>query len=199
MPGPGRSKQRIKRIICKRKHYSWLIRTAIARKQLPLLQLKLDAPVQWVETAQDIFHSFCHRLHDFALVVIDVDPGSHGMALLEAISACGDRPPMIVLTSLEKIYMAPIAQKHGAAACLGKPIVPDELAKILNETLAKQCLTCDSWGHLTPPHIDEGRGVKAAVRGIAKKLSPIVKPSDGSGERAAVTWQSRSRPALPKK
>ena len=139
--------------------------------------------VQWVETAQDIFHSFCHRLHDFALVVIDVDPGSHGMALLEAISACGDRPQMIVLTSLEKIYMAPIAQKHGDAACLGKPIVPDELAKILNETLAKQCLTCDSWGHLTPPHIDEGRGVKTAVRGIAKKLSPIMKPSDGSGER----------------
>ena len=58
----------------------------------------------------------------------------------------------------------------------------DELAKILSEILAKQCLTCDYWGHLTPPHIDEGRGVKAAVRGIAKKLSPIVKPSNGSGK-----------------
>jgi DNA-binding NtrC family response regulator len=142
---------------------------------------QIGCRVQWVKTAQDIFHSFCHRLHDFALVVIDVDPGSHGMALLEAISACGDRPPMIVLTSLETVYMASIAREHGAAACLGKPIMRDELAKTLSDVLTKECLTCDYWGHLTPPHIDEGRNVKDAVRGIAEKLSPI-KASNRSGK-----------------
>lgn len=33
----------------------------------------------------------------------------------------GDRLPVVVLTSLEENYMAPLAQRHGAVGCLAKP------------------------------------------------------------------------------
>ena len=62
-----------------------------------------------------------------ALVIVDVDPGAHGLALLEAISGCADRPQIVVITALEETYMTPIARKHGASACLGKPITLQRL------------------------------------------------------------------------
>lgn len=126
---------------------------------------------KWVETSRDAFPLFEHHLTDFAVVLVDVDPGAHGLALLEAISGCGERPPMIVLTGLEESYMNPIACEHGAALCLSKPISPGRLSAALRDLCAGGVSSCDRWGHPVPAPIGSGSSVKAAVRGIAAKLS----------------------------
>jgi len=91
--------------------------------------------------------------------------------LLEAISGCADRPPILVITALEETYMKPIAMKHGAAACLGKPITVQRLCSSLND-VSQRLLTCDRWGNLTPSTVNEESNIRACFRGIAAKLSP---------------------------
>jgi len=55
-------------------------------------------------------------------LVVDLDPGSHGMALLAALCALWRRLPVIVVTALEESHMKPVVLRHGAVACLGKPL-----------------------------------------------------------------------------
>ena len=42
-------------------------------------------------------------------MIVDVDPGAHGPALLEAISSCADHPQIVVITAFEETYMKPIS------------------------------------------------------------------------------------------
>jgi CheY-like chemotaxis protein len=70
---------------------------------------------------------------DLDVAIIDLDPGMHGTALLEA---AGDRLPVIVLTSLEQEYMQSVASRHGARACLTKPFGADQLRVALERVLA---------------------------------------------------------------
>jgi DNA-binding response OmpR family regulator len=69
---------------------------------------------------------------DVALAIIDLDPGMHGTALLEAVN---ERLPAIVLTSLEENYMTPIARRHGARECLTKPFSAAQLQAALERVL----------------------------------------------------------------
>ena len=55
-------------------------------------------------------------------LVVDLDSGSHGMALLAALCALWRRLPVIVVTALEESHMKPVVLRHGAVACLGKPL-----------------------------------------------------------------------------
>lgn len=105
------------------------------------------------------------------VVVVDVDPGAHGLALLEAISSCADRPPIVVITALEEAYMTPIAIKHGASVCLGKPITLQRLRSALNRA-SNRSLTCNRWGSLVPSTADQRVDVKACFKGIAAKFGP---------------------------
>ena len=104
-------------------------------------------------------------------MIVDVDPGAHGLALLEAITGCADRPQILVITALEEAYMIPIARKHGASACLGKPITVQRLGSALNQVLQRS-LTCDRWGSLVPSTANEKIDIKASFEGIAAKLGP---------------------------
>lgn len=122
-------------------------------------------------TRSEAFQILKDQMQRLALVVVDIDPGAHGLALLEAISACTDRPQIVVITGLEETYMTPIATKHGAAACLGKPVTLQRLHSTLN-AVATRSLTCDRWGGLAPSTSNETLNVKARFRGIAAKLSP---------------------------
>lgn len=122
-------------------------------------------------TTSDAFQILKDQMQRLALVVVDVDPGAHGLALLEAISACADRPQIVVITALEETYMTPIAVKHGAAACVGKPITLHRLHATLSEVAARS-LTCDRWGALVPSIANETLNLKSRFRGIAAKLSP---------------------------
>jgi len=124
------------------------------------------------KTSRDAFKIIRDELHRLDLVIVDVDPGAHGLALLEAISGCADTPAMIVITALEESYMKPISQEHGAAACLGKPITIAKLKSTLDEVSASWALTSDRWGSLVPRPTEKTSRVKARFRGIAAKLSP---------------------------
>jgi DNA-binding response OmpR family regulator len=127
--------------------------------------------VLMAKTSRDAFKVIRDELHRLDLVIVDVDPGAHGLALLEAISGCADTPAMIVITALEESYMKPISQEHGAAACLGKPIAIAKLKSTLDEVSASWALTSDRWGSLVPRPTEKTSRVKARFRGIAAKLS----------------------------
>ena len=125
------------------------------------------------KTSRDAFRILEDRMQRLSLVIVDVDPGAHGLALLEAISGCADRPQIVVITALEEAYMKPISMKHGAVACLGKPITVQRLSSTLNG-VAKRSLTSDRWGCLVPSTLGKELNIKACFKGIAAKLSPTV-------------------------
>ncbi|HEX7517415.1 MAG TPA: response regulator [Chthoniobacterales bacterium] len=125
------------------------------------------------KTSRDAFKILGDQMQRLDLVIVDVDPGAHGLALLEAISGCADRPPIVVITALEETYMKPISMKHGAAACLGKPITIQKLCSSLND-VSQRSLTCDRWGCLIPSTGNKELNLNACFSGIAAKLSPTV-------------------------
>lgn len=127
-----------------------------------------------VTTSAEAFKILKDRLNSFELVIVDVDPGAHGLALLEAVNACADRPPLIVISSLEESYMTPIARKHGAAACLGKPLDARKIGEALERAACRPPRTSDRWGSLVPAALPKSEDMKEAFRGIASKLSPYV-------------------------
>ena len=128
--------------------------------------------VLMAKTSRDAFKIIWDEMQRLDLVIVDVDPGAHGLALLEAISGCADTPPIIVITALEESYMKPISQEHGAAACLGKPITIAKLKSTVDDVSASWSLTSDRWGSLVPRPTEKTSSVKGRFRGIAAKLSP---------------------------
>lgn len=90
-------------------------------------------------------------LDNIDLVIIDLDPGIHSISVLEALGCCDTCPPIIVVTGLEELEMTPIARRHGAVACVGKPFSATELASRIEQvcpTPARPCAkSCDLWGH----------------------------------------------------
>jgi nucleotide-binding universal stress UspA family protein len=124
-----------------------------------------------VKTSREAFPLLTQHIHDLSALIVDVDPGAHGIALLEAIDGCAERPPMLVLTSLEEAYMQPIAEKHGALFCLAKPLSVTKVRSTLENTLLRRHTTSDVWGHPGSPPADRGLKVKASSRGIYRKLS----------------------------
>jgi DNA-binding response OmpR family regulator len=151
------------------------------------------------KTSRDAFRILANQMRRLDLVIVDVDPGAHGLSLLEAISGCADRPPIIVITALEETYMKPISMEHGAAACLGKPVAIGKLKSTINDVSAKRSLTCDRWGFLIPPI--HGLHTNPHFRGIAAKLSATstkkdkTTPSDGRTRRKRRN-SARKHPAL---
>jgi len=83
-------------------------------------------------------------------LVVDLDPGSHGMALLAALCALWRRLPVIVVTALEESHMKPVVLRHGADACLGKPLSIERLRRAIDcfvRSENDQEISCDPWGH----------------------------------------------------
>jgi DNA-binding response OmpR family regulator len=134
---------------------------------------ELEADVMLARTSRQAFTLLRGSMHMVNLVVIDVDPGAHGLALLEAISACAEAPPAVVISALEESYMHPIALEHGATACLGKPVTLAKLRGAIR-IVSKRCPTCDRWGSLIPARTDEAGDLRRSFRGIAEKLSPMI-------------------------
>jgi DNA-binding response OmpR family regulator len=90
---------------------------------------------------------------DVDLAIIDLDPGIHSLSILEAMGWAETAPPIIVVTSLEESEAAPIASRHGAAACIGKPFTASQLVSAIEQVCSSwrsQTLSCDFWGH---PHL----------------------------------------------
>ncbi|HEV2842825.1 MAG TPA: response regulator [Chthoniobacterales bacterium] len=110
--------------------------------------------------AKHAFELLRNGLGEIDLVIIDVDPGIHSMAVLEAITSREAVPPVIVVTGLEQSEMAPIARGHGAAACIGKPFTAAELLARIDDVCpadyGSSSCNCDAWGHPYPSRLRHG-------------------------------------------
>ena len=110
--------------------------------------------LRFARTSNDAFRLFEGGLEDVAVTVLDVDPGVHGMAVLEALDAWDAAHPVIVVSSLEEAYVRPIALAHGAEFCFGKPVTTESLKnaieKICQEDSRRAGWQCDRWGHPCP-------------------------------------------------
>ncbi len=139
----------------------------------------------------EAFHFLTREFDRIDSIIVDVDPGSHGMALLEAVSALHRRPPIIVLTALEESDMEPVVARHGAAACLGKPISIDRLRATIDRITGGEERAGQEIYPATPGGIPrpKKRRWKMALR--PKTLGP--RPA-----RLTKRTQTRPRPRAPK-
>ena len=109
-----------------------------------------NCDLRFVQTSREFFHFCSEDFENVTAVVLDVDPGIHGMAILEALDACENTPPIIVVSALEEHRLGPVVQQHGAMVCLGKPLSVTRLARAIDQTLERAAAPrCDLWGHVT--------------------------------------------------
>jgi DNA-binding response OmpR family regulator len=83
-------------------------------------------------------------------LIVDVDQGSHGMALLTALCTLWRRLPVIVVTGSEESHMKAAVLRLGADACLGKPLSIERLRAVIDSFVRSerdQEISCDPWGH----------------------------------------------------
>ena len=75
---------------------------------------------------------------DFSILVLDVRlPGKTGIQILKEVKALKPQIKSIVITAYPSAELAVEAMKLGAVDYLIKPIAPDELEKLIRETLLK--------------------------------------------------------------
>jgi DNA-binding NtrC family response regulator len=103
---------------------------AIAREAV----LSMRHGLRTARSAPEAFQDLGNGWEDIDAAIVDLDPGMHGAALLEA---AGGRFPVIVLTSLEANYMQPVASRHGAQECLTKPCDLAHLQQALRRVLSR--------------------------------------------------------------
>jgi DNA-binding NtrC family response regulator len=109
--------------------------------------------LETLTNSREAFRLLQTRLHDIDLIFIDVDPGLHAMAILEALAGSENPPRVIVITGFEESDMTPIAHRHGATACIAKPFTAAELASLIRQVSPlpepPNSWSSDRWGH---PH-----------------------------------------------
>src|SRR4029453_11501785 len=64
-------------------------------------------------TAAESFRILRDDAKDVKLVIIDIDPEMHGVALLTAVAGFRENVPIVAVTSLERSYMKPLAMRRG--------------------------------------------------------------------------------------
>ena len=73
-------------------------------------------------TSHEAVRLLAHGFQGFTLILVDLDPGVHGVTLFSALDDCHGGAPVVVLTGCEESYMTPLVMGRGAAGCLGKPV-----------------------------------------------------------------------------
>lgn len=109
-----------------------------------------NCDLRFVQTSKEFFH-FCREdFENVIAIILEIDPGMHGMAILEASDVCENTPPIVVVSALEEHCLGPVVQRHGAIACLGKPLSFTQLGRALDQAVERAtALRCDLWGHVT--------------------------------------------------
>ena len=107
-----------------------------------------NCDLRFVQTSKEFFH-FCREdFENVIAIILEIDPGMHGMAILEASDVCENTPPIVVVSALEEHCLGPVVQRHGAMACLGKPLSFTRLARALDQAMESAVAPrCDLWGH----------------------------------------------------
>ena len=109
-----------------------------------------NCDLRFVQTSKEFFH-FCREDSENVIaIILEIDPGMHGMAILEASDVCENTPPIVVVSALEEHCLGPVVQRHGAIACLGKPLSFTQLGRALDQAVERAAAPrCDLWGHVT--------------------------------------------------
>jgi FixJ family two-component response regulator len=109
-----------------------------------------NCDLRFVQTSKEFFH-FCREdFENVIAIILEIDPGMHGMAILEASDVCENTPPIVVVSALEEHCLGPVVQRHGAIACLGKPLSSTQLGRALDQAVERATAPrCDLWGHVT--------------------------------------------------
>ena len=109
-----------------------------------------NCDLRFVQTSKEFFH-FCREdFENVITIILEIDPAMHGMEILEASDVCENSPPIIVVSALEEHRLGPVVQRHGAMACLGKPLSFTRLARALDQAMVSAVAPrCDLWGHVT--------------------------------------------------
>lgn len=109
-----------------------------------------NCDLRFVQTSKEFFH-FCREdFENVIAIILEIDPGMHGMAILEASDVCENTPPIVVVSALEEHSLGPIVRRHGAIACLGKPLSFTQLGRALDQAVERATAPrCDLWGHVT--------------------------------------------------
>ena len=105
-----------------------------------------------ISSCRQAFEILAAGLDDVDAVIIDLDPGVHSMAVLEAIGSSAAAPPVIAITGLEETEVAPIAFSRGSIDCIGKPFSLRRLLAVINlvsqpDWRSEHACSCDLWGH----------------------------------------------------
>ena len=82
------------------------------------------------------------RSRELALVVIDFDRDTGGMALLNALSTSRAQLPIVALTSTDRDHFTALAYADGAACCLTKPMNAAELEMVIRVLGKSRLSTC---------------------------------------------------------
>ncbi len=92
--------------------------------------------VEIAETGEEALQMM--EKQDFGVIILDVRlPGKSGMTVLREVKAVKPQIKSIVITAYPSTQLAAEAKELGAVDYLIKPIFPDELEKLIRETLAK--------------------------------------------------------------
>lgn len=82
-------------------------------------------------SSREAFRILSDGIHNVDVIIIDLDPGVHGLALLSALEVCDKSIPVITITGLDPDYIRPVVRRHGAQDCLGKPVGVEELVEAI--------------------------------------------------------------------
>jgi DNA-binding NtrC family response regulator len=75
---------------------------------------------------------------DFSVLVLDVRlPGKTGISILKEVKTLKPEIKSIIITAYPSTELAVEAMKLGAVDYLIKPVAPDELEKLIRDTLSK--------------------------------------------------------------
>jgi DNA-binding NtrC family response regulator len=155
--------------------------------------------VRLVKTSRDAFKILHDAIDQIEVAIVDVDPGAHGLALLEAITGREERPAVVVLTALEGTYMKSIAAQHGAAACLSKPISVEKLKSTVSQlprvAARKRTPSSDAWGHPSQQRPAIREKALASPHKLNLRVSKLEPPSSRSDERLL----AKKRSARPRR
>lgn len=100
--------------------------TEAARKQRYDIRLARDS--------QEAFGVLNEYGAEIDLGIVDLHPSIHGSAILEATAG---QIPIIAVTSLEEAYARPLAERHGAVACLARPFEQERMAREIAAQMEK--------------------------------------------------------------
>jgi len=75
---------------------------------------------------------------DFSVMILDLRlPGKTGITVLKEVKALNPQIKSIVITAYPSVELAVEAMKLGAVDYLIKPVAPDDLERLIRETLLK--------------------------------------------------------------